>query len=197
MEAETPPVESPPDGDKTPDGLPIFKKKATPVSKTPDGLPILKKPDKPVDFTHGYQPTPEDIKTRQSYRDLQSGFDKSGNGSSPSQDSPGFRQFNPSQYKTVPNENPIDAMKRIAQEAKASKGTPVDLKKPHQLIRLLTKKEEDANFGGPVKMQNIDLSNADTELEAQQKAQDAIWSQQRAQEEKENPGSWSNALPEL
>lgn len=42
----------------------------------------------PVDFTHGYQPTPQDIQQKQGLNDFQSGLDKSGTGSTASQSTP-------------------------------------------------------------------------------------------------------------
>jgi hypothetical protein len=49
---------------------------------------VKKKSSSSFDFTHGYTPTREDLKTKKSYVDLESGFDKSGNGSKTSQPSP-------------------------------------------------------------------------------------------------------------
>jgi len=80
----------PVDPQTTADGLPILKK-SSPTATTDDGLPILKKasgagsPPTPHDFGMGYKPTAQDIQQKQHLNGLESGFDKSGAGSKPSQ----------------------------------------------------------------------------------------------------------------
>lgn len=106
------------------DLAPPLPKGFTPAKKT-DAVPPLPKGFTPsTDFTHGYKPTSEDIKTKQSYEDLENSFDST----------PGFRK--PDLKKSVKTDlSPLDSRSGTWEEK--PKGT-VEKIKP----RLLTKQEE-------------------------------------------------------
>jgi hypothetical protein len=62
---------------------------SVPVKKTagadlPPGSVLVKKKENTVDFTHGYKPTPEDLKQKKDLNDLETSVTKSPNGSKPS-----------------------------------------------------------------------------------------------------------------
>jgi hypothetical protein len=98
----------------------------------------------PHDFTHGYKPTPQDLKTKQSFNDLESGFDKSSNGSD---NSPGFRPV--TKFTKGVSTDYSDHTSHIGSSSgswdEPQHQMPVKITKPP---RLLTKQEDEQAFGG-------------------------------------------------
>lgn len=79
----------------------------------PLGILVEKKSSSQPDFTHGYKPTQQDVKQKQSFADLENGFDKSQSGM---QDSPGFRKIDGSEIHTTKDYQPVSE-KQVKQAA--------------------------------------------------------------------------------
>jgi GNAT superfamily N-acetyltransferase len=103
---------------------------------------------------------------------------------------PGFREFNPSQYKGMPSQNPADVQNQSVVPQVSNTNTAP------RSSRLLTPAEQ-ASFDAPVALNRIDNTKANAQEEADMVARNKELADQRAQEEKDRPGSWGNTFPTL